>query len=55
MSVRLFALISGIVYLLIGILGFIPGFVSFTDTAPDLVLDAGYGVPVWPFPNQCSA
>ena len=50
MSVRLFALISGILYLIIGLLGFIPGFVSFNGTVPDLALDAGYGYLFGLFP-----
>lgn len=50
MNVRLFALISGIIYLLIGILGFIPGFVTFTGVAPELAVDAGYGYLFGLFP-----
>jgi hypothetical protein len=50
MSVRLFALISGIVYLLIGILGFIPGFVAAPVGAPGLAVDAGYGYLFGIFP-----
>lgn len=50
MSVRLFALISGVVYLIVGILGFIPGFVTLTGFAPDLVVDAGFGYLFGIFP-----
>ncbi|MEB3358569.1 MAG: DUF4383 domain-containing protein [Synechococcales bacterium] len=50
MSVRLFALISGIVYILVGILGFIPGFVTTPAVAPDLAVEAGYGFLLGIFP-----
>lgn len=50
MGVRLFALISGIVYVLVGILGFIPGFVTVPAVAPDLAVDAGYGYLLGIFP-----
>ncbi|MBE9158091.1 DUF4383 domain-containing protein [Nodosilinea sp. LEGE 06152] len=50
MSVRLFALISGVVYLLVGILGFIPGLVALPTTAPDLAVEAGYGYLLGIFP-----
>lgn len=50
MSVRLFALISGIVYVLVGVMGFIPGFVTSPVTAPDLAVDAGYGYLLGLFP-----
>lgn len=50
MSVRLFALISGIVYLLVGIMGFIPIFVAAPVTAPDLAVEAGYGYLLGIFP-----
>jgi len=50
MGVRLFALISGVVYVLVGILGFIPGFVTVPAVAPDLAVDAGYGYLLGIFP-----
>ncbi|MBD1874222.1 DUF4383 domain-containing protein [Nodosilinea sp. FACHB-131] len=43
MSVRLFALISGIVYVLVGLLGFVPTFVAAPEVAPALAVEAGYG------------
>jgi len=50
MSVRLFALISGIVYLVVGILGFIPAFVTFGTTNSSLAVDAGFGYLFGIFP-----
>ena len=50
MGARYFALISGIVYVLIGILGFIPGFVATPGAAPDLAVDQGYGYLLGLFP-----
>lgn len=45
MGTRRFALILGIIYVLIGIAGFIPGFlVSPPASAPGLIVDSGYGV-----------
>lgn len=42
---RYFALIAGVVYLLVGILGFIPALVAPPPTrAPSIALDAGYGM-----------
>lgn len=44
MGARYFALISGIVFLLIGIFGFIPGMVATPGTAgPAVAVKAGYG------------
>jgi hypothetical protein len=51
MATRYFALIAGIVYLLVGIAGFIPGFVSSTGAAtPDLAVDQGFGYLFGLFP-----
>jgi hypothetical protein len=51
MAVRYFALISGIAYLLVGLMGFIPGFNQPPPpTAPDLAVDAGYGYLLGLFP-----
>lgn len=50
MGSRYFALISGIVYLLIGILGFIPSLVVGGGAAPDLAVTAGYGYLMGFFP-----
>lgn len=50
MGVRLFALISGIVYLLVGILGFIPTFVSPPIGAPEIAVDGIYGYLLGIFP-----
>ncbi|MBB6097378.1 hypothetical protein HNR42_000792 [Deinobacterium chartae] len=47
--VRSFALIFGIVYLLVGIMGFIPAFVS-PPQGPDLAVDAGHGRLLGIFP-----
>ena len=43
MGARYFALISGIVYVLVGILGFIPGMVATPSAAPQLAVNTGYG------------
>ena len=50
MSVRLFALISGIVYVLVGLLGFVPTFVASPEAAPALAVEAGYGYLLGLFP-----
>lgn len=50
MGVRLFALISGAIYVIVGILGFIPGLVTAPTIAPDLAVDAGYGYLMGIFP-----
>lgn len=50
MSVRLFALISGIVYVLVGLLGFVPTFVAAPEAAPALAVEAGYGYLLGLFP-----
>lgn len=49
--VRYFALILGIAYLAVGILGFIPGMLqALGPTAPNLAVDAGYGRLLGLFP-----
>lgn len=51
MATRYFALILGIVYVIIGILGFVPGFLQPPPAgAPDLTVDAGYGYLLGLFP-----
>ena len=50
MGARYFALISGIVYVLVGILGFIPGMVATPGAAPQLAVNAGYGYLMGLFP-----
>ena len=51
MSVRYFALILGIVYLLVAIMGFIPGITQAPGAdAPDLAVDTSYGYLLGLFP-----
>ena len=51
MLTRYFALILGIVYVLVGLLGFLPGVVSAPPTgAPSLAVGAGYGYLLSLFP-----
>lgn len=51
MNARTFALIAGIIYLVIGVLGFIPGINQAPPAgAPELTLDAGYGYLLGLFP-----
>lgn len=51
MATRYFALVIGIVYVLIGLLGFMPGFrMAPPPGAPDLAMDAGYGYLLGLFP-----
>lgn len=51
MGARYFALISGIIYIAIGIFGFIPGMVATPGTGgPDVVVNAGYGYLLSTFP-----
>ncbi|WP_348248197.1 DUF4383 domain-containing protein [Leptolyngbya sp. GB1-A1] len=46
----IFRFISGIVYVLVGILGFIPGMVATPGAAPQLAVNAGYGYLMGLFP-----
>lgn len=50
MNVKNFALIFGIVYLLVAILGFIPGMVNPTAGDPDMAVDSMYGRLLGIFP-----
>jgi hypothetical protein len=50
MRARYFALVMGIVYLAVGVLGFIPGTHPLGPGAPDLAVDAGYGYLLGLFP-----
>lgn len=51
MQTRYFALIAGIVYIVVGIVGFIPGLVTApAATAPDLLVESGYGYLFGLFP-----
>ncbi len=51
MGVRYFALISGIIYILIGLFGFIPGMVATPGTGgPEVTVGAGYGYLLSTFP-----
>ncbi len=51
MGARYFALICGIVYILLGIFGFIPGMVATPGTGgPEVVIKTGYGYLLEAFP-----
>ena len=50
MRLRYFALIGGILFLLLGILGFIPGLLSLPASAPILKVSMGYGYLFGIFP-----
>ncbi len=51
MSIRTAALIFGVIYALIGVMGFIPGFLQeVPPDAPDLAVDTGYGYLLGLFP-----
>jgi hypothetical protein len=51
METRYFALVIGIVYVLIALLGFLPGFTAAPPAgAPDLAVDAGYSYLLGLFP-----
>jgi hypothetical protein len=48
--VRTFALIFGIIYLLVGVLGFIPGLYTHTTDMPHPSVEAGHGYLLGMFP-----
>lgn len=50
MKTRYLALSLGIVFLLIGIMGFVPALRSLPSNAPDITVDAGYGYLLGLFP-----
>ncbi|MDQ4076494.1 MAG: DUF4383 domain-containing protein [Chloroflexota bacterium] len=50
MATRYFALIAGIVYLVIGLMGFVPGLLQVPAGAPPLTVDALYGYLLGLFP-----
>lgn len=50
MNARHFALIAGIVYVLIGVLGFVPAALAPGRAAPDLAVQTGYGYLLGLFP-----
>jgi hypothetical protein len=50
MSVRTFAIVFGVIYLAVGILGFVPALRSMPAEAPDLTVTAGYGYLLGLFP-----
>jgi hypothetical protein len=51
MGARYFALISGVIYVLIGLFGFIPGMVATPGTGgPEVIVNAGYGYLLELFP-----
>ena len=51
MNTRNFALVFGVVFLLVGIAGFVPGLVTpVHEGHPDLAIDAGYGLLLGLFP-----
>ena len=50
MAIRYFAIVAGIVYLLVGLLGFVPDLKTPPTTAPPLAVDTGYGFLLGLFP-----
>ena len=50
MNIRTAALVYGIVFLLVGIMGFIPGFLTAPHTHPDLAVTSGFGYLLGLFP-----
>ena len=50
MSVRIFAIVFGVIYLAVGILGFIPKLRTIPAEATDLAVTAGYGYLLGLFP-----
>lgn len=43
MQTRYFALVAGVVYVLAGVAGFVPAFVTAPPAGPDLAVETGYG------------
>ena len=50
MTVRTFARLFGIVFLIVGVAGFIPGLTDMTHDHPDVTMDAGLGLELGLFP-----
>ena len=50
MATRYFSLVCGLVFTLLGIMSFIPGFVSEPQTSPALNVDSGFGYLLGSFP-----
>ncbi|WP_035139951.1 DUF4383 domain-containing protein [Fischerella sp. PCC 9605] len=50
MRIRYFALVVGIFFLLVGILGFVPGLLSLPKSAPAIQVNTGYGYLFGIFP-----
>ncbi len=50
MRTRYLALIVGIAFLLVGIMGFVPSLRSLPSNAPDITVDFGYGYLLGLFP-----
>lgn len=50
MNIRTVALVYGIVFLLVGLMGFIPGFLAPPHTHPDLAVTTGFGYLLGLFP-----
>ena len=50
MKTRYFALVFGVVYLIVGILGFVPSLIPLPPEAPPLAIDASYGYLFGLFP-----
>ena len=50
MQVRRFALIAGLIYIVVGLLGFVPGLVQPPLEPRDLMVDAGHGRLLGLFP-----
>ncbi|AFY79509.1 MAG: DUF4383 domain-containing protein [Hydrococcus sp. C42_A2020_068] len=50
MKTRYFALVAGIVFLVIGLLGFVPNLLALPASAPELAVKTGYGYLFGLFP-----
>lgn len=50
MSVRAFAMVFGVIYLAVGLLGFVPALRSLPADAPELTVTSGYGYLLGLFP-----